>query len=341
MRRLFPLVAAVVLVDTMFFAAVAPLLPHYTRRAGAVQVRRRRARGRLPGGHVRRPRYRPAGLAARFGVKPTLLAGLTLLGITSLSSGSPTTWSLLDAARFAQGVGGACSWAGGLAWLVCAAPADRRGDGDRLGAGRRHRRASCSAPCWAGAATVVGPELVFSAVASWPSAWPSGRGRCPGRRPSRRPALRTLGARAAPALGAGRASGCSRCPALFAGVARGAGAAAARRSRRHGAVDRGDLPRGGGGRGGAEPVERARCRTGTDGSRRSGRAGRRGRDGGAAAAAGHGGADGAALRWRSIAAARRLLGARDGPPLRRLGGRRARPGAGLRDRQPGLGARAT
>ena len=30
MRRLFWLVAAVVLVDTMFFAAVAPLLPHYS-----------------------------------------------------------------------------------------------------------------------------------------------------------------------------------------------------------------------------------------------------------------------------------------------------------------------
>ena len=30
MRRLFLLVAAVVLVDTMFFAAVAPLLPYYS-----------------------------------------------------------------------------------------------------------------------------------------------------------------------------------------------------------------------------------------------------------------------------------------------------------------------
>ena len=30
MRRLFLLVATVVFVDTMFFAAVAPLLPHYS-----------------------------------------------------------------------------------------------------------------------------------------------------------------------------------------------------------------------------------------------------------------------------------------------------------------------
>jgi MFS family permease len=34
MRRLFPLVAAVVLVDTMFYAAITPLLPHYVDELG-------------------------------------------------------------------------------------------------------------------------------------------------------------------------------------------------------------------------------------------------------------------------------------------------------------------
>ena len=34
MRRLFLLVSAVVLVDTMFFAAVAPLLPHFSDELG-------------------------------------------------------------------------------------------------------------------------------------------------------------------------------------------------------------------------------------------------------------------------------------------------------------------
>ena len=41
MRRLFLLVSAVVLVDTMFFAAVAPLLPHYSDELGPLQDRRR------------------------------------------------------------------------------------------------------------------------------------------------------------------------------------------------------------------------------------------------------------------------------------------------------------
>ena len=52
MRRLFWLVAAVVLVDTMFFAAVAPLLPQYaddfglskTGSRGAFRGLSRRAR---------------------------------------------------------------------------------------------------------------------------------------------------------------------------------------------------------------------------------------------------------------------------------------------------------
>ncbi len=126
MRRLLLLVGAIVFVDTMFFAALTPLLPHYAHtlhlsKAGAGLLAAMYPIGALvaavPGGIV----------AARFGVKPTVLAGLTLLAITTTAFGLAHAVWQLDAARFLQGVSSAFSWTGGLAWLVAAAPAGRRG----------------------------------------------------------------------------------------------------------------------------------------------------------------------------------------------------------------------
>jgi MFS family permease len=163
MRRLFLLVATVVLVDTMFFAAVAPLLPDYKdefdlSKTGAGILAAAYPAGTFAGAI-------PSGwLAARWGVKPTLLLGLTLLGATSLVFGFAGHIVLLDAARFVQGVGGACMWAAGMAWLVSATPADRRGEliGSALAAAIV---GVLLGPVLGGAATVLSPEAVFSAVA--------------------------------------------------------------------------------------------------------------------------------------------------------------------------------
>jgi len=162
MRRLFLLVAAVVLVDTMFFAAVAPLLPHYsdehdlTKTAAGVLTAAYPAgtfAGALPGGW----------LAARWGVKPTLLTGLALLGTSSLAFAFANDIVLLDLARFVQGVGGAFMWAAGMAWLVSAAPVERRGEliGSALAAAIV---GVLFGPVLGGAATLIGPEIVFSGV---------------------------------------------------------------------------------------------------------------------------------------------------------------------------------
>jgi MFS family permease len=163
MRRLFLLVATVVLVDTMFFAAVAPLLPDYKdefdlSKTGAGILAAAYPAGTFAGAI-------PSGwLAARWGVKPTLLLGLTLLGATSLVFGFAAHIVLLDAARFVQGVGGACMWAAGMAWLVSATPAERRGEliGSALAAAIV---GVLLGPVLGGAATVLSPEAVFSAVA--------------------------------------------------------------------------------------------------------------------------------------------------------------------------------
>ena len=135
LRRLVLLVGAIVLVDTMFFAAITPLLPEYSDRldlskASAGVLSASYAVGALVGSL-------PAGwLAARWGVRPTVLLGLAILGVSSVVFGFADNVLLLDAARFAQGAGGGGLWAGGMAWLIAAAPRDRRAElmGGALGA---------------------------------------------------------------------------------------------------------------------------------------------------------------------------------------------------------------
>jgi MFS family permease len=215
MRRLFLLVSAVVFVDTMFFAAVAPLLPHYSdeldlsKTAAGVLTAAYPAgtfAGSLPGGW----------LAARWGVKPTLLCGLAMLGVTSLAFGFADNIVLLDAARFVQGVGGAFMWASGMAWLVSAAPPERRGEliGSALAAAIV---GVLFGPVLGGAATVVGPEAVFGAVGVAAAGLGAWAWRTPGVPPEPSPGLRALvGAlRERPVLAG---FWLFTLPALFAGV---------------------------------------------------------------------------------------------------------------------------
>jgi MFS family permease len=163
MRRVFLLVAAVVLVDTAFYAAIVPLLPHYKdelglSQAGAGVLTASYAAGTLvasvPGGL----------LATRIGVKPTLLSGLVLLAVTSLIFGHSSQAAVLDATRFLQGVGGALSWAGGLAWLIQIAPESRRGEliGGAISAAIG---GVLLGPVLGAAAVELGPASVFSGVA--------------------------------------------------------------------------------------------------------------------------------------------------------------------------------
>jgi MFS family permease len=126
LRRLLLLTGAIVLVDTMFFAALTPLLPHYVDelglgKAGAGVLQAMYPAGALVAGI-------PSGIAAaRFGVKPTVLTGLLLLAVTTVAFGLADSVWALDLARFLQGVSSAFSWTGALAWLVAVAPRGRRG----------------------------------------------------------------------------------------------------------------------------------------------------------------------------------------------------------------------
>jgi predicted MFS family arabinose efflux permease len=127
MRRLTLLVSAVVLVDTMFYAAITPLLPHLSAEFGLGKD----AAGILAGAYAAGALVGslPAGwLVSRAGVKPVVLAGLAMMAASGLVFAFGRSAEVLDAARFAQGLGSSFSWAGAFAWLAGGVEPRRRGE---------------------------------------------------------------------------------------------------------------------------------------------------------------------------------------------------------------------
>ena len=215
MRRLFWLVAAVVLVDTMFFAAVAPLLPHYSDELNLSKTGAGILTAAYPAGTF--VGALPSGwLATRWGVKPTLLLGLAMLGTASLGFAFAGNVVVLDSARFLQGVGGACMWAAGMAWLVSASPVGRRGE--MIGAALSAAIVGVLlGPVLGGAATLLSPEAVFSSVAVVAAALAVWTWSMPGVEPEASPGVRGMvRALGRPALLIG--FWVFTIPALFSGV---------------------------------------------------------------------------------------------------------------------------
>ena len=164
MRRLLTLVSAIVLLESTFFAVLAPLLPYYedefglsTSALGALSAVY--ALGGLVGAI-------PSGLlAVRVGVKATVLAGLAIIVATSVAFGLAESAWVLYAARFGQGIGSSFAWTGGLAWLIAASPRDRRGELIGIAMGSAIAGALLG-PVLGGVASVVGPAPAFATVAA-------------------------------------------------------------------------------------------------------------------------------------------------------------------------------
>jgi MFS family permease len=162
LRRLLALVSAIVLVDVMFYSAITPLLPSYVADLSLSKSQAGVLAGSYGLGTL--VAALPAGwIAARWGARRTLLAGLAMIAVASVAFGWGDRYEVLVGARLLQGFGGAASWAAGLAWLISSAPRDRRGQliGTALGMAIA---GAIGAPVLGAIADVVGTEIVFSAV---------------------------------------------------------------------------------------------------------------------------------------------------------------------------------
>jgi MFS family permease len=162
-RRLVAVVGAVVFVDTLFYAVISPLLPELAHQlrlsklsAGVMTASYPLGTllGSLPGGV----------LATRVGPRRTVCAGLGLLAFSTVAFAFVQSAPVLDLARFVEGVGGACSWAGGLAWIVDETAAAKRGAviGRALAAAIG---GSLFGPVVGTIATATGRPLPFCAIA--------------------------------------------------------------------------------------------------------------------------------------------------------------------------------
>ena len=107
----------------------------------------------------------PSGLAvSRVGVRATVLWGLALLAVTCVAFGFVEGYWALVGARIGQGVAASFLWTGALAWLVDAAPPERRGE--FLGYTTSGAIAgSLVGPLLGGAASQFGRGATFAGVA--------------------------------------------------------------------------------------------------------------------------------------------------------------------------------
>jgi MFS family permease len=162
-RRLLVLVCAVVLVETLFFAALTPLLPELSREFGLSKTGVGVLSGAYPAGGMVGALC-GAWLATRVGLRATTVVGMLVLAICCAGFGLADQVWLLDTLRFAQGIGAAIAWTGGLAWLAAEAPPERRGEllGIALGAAVT---GALLGPLVGGAARLTGRPVAFAAVA--------------------------------------------------------------------------------------------------------------------------------------------------------------------------------
>jgi MFS family permease len=161
--RLAAFTAGVAFLESTFYAVVPPLVPGFIHDLGLSTTEIGVMVAAYPAG-VLCATLPAIALTDWAGERTSALAGVVILLASTLAFGWAPSPLAIDVARFAQGAGGAIAWAGGLGWLVSAAPADRRASaiGRTLGAAGI---GMVIGPLIGAAASQLGRPAVFTALA--------------------------------------------------------------------------------------------------------------------------------------------------------------------------------
>lgn len=157
------MVAATLLLDELFLAAIAPLLPRFVHELGLSPPEAGLLVAADAIGTVLAASVAPV-LTRRVGPKHVTLGGLVVVAVASLGFGVARTQLTLDVARLLQGAGGSLSWAAGLTWLVRAVPAHRRGHSIGLALGSA-AAGTALGPALGAAGAYLGTALAFGTAA--------------------------------------------------------------------------------------------------------------------------------------------------------------------------------
>jgi MFS family permease len=170
-------------VDAVFFALIAPLLPHYSDQLGLGQLEVGLLFAAHPFGTVTCAAL-AAWLVHRRGASLTMTIGLVSLGAATIVFGLADSLGLLAACRFVPGASAALVWCAGLARLQAAAPPHRRGAALGL-AGSAAGAGSLFGPVFAGfgsLTSVAGTLVVLGVFALGLAAALYAAGELPGER---------------------------------------------------------------------------------------------------------------------------------------------------------------
>ena len=161
-RPVFVYLLAALLIETLFFVVLSPLLPVYARElhlsrsaAGLMSASYSIGYGlaAVPAGAV----------VVVVGPRRVSLGGLALVGVSCAAFGAARVPLLLDLARAATGAGAAGVWAVSIPWMESLAGGQDRGR--LIGVAFAAASAgSCAGPAVGALATVTGPRPVFLAL---------------------------------------------------------------------------------------------------------------------------------------------------------------------------------